>query len=88
MTVFWARASQDAPTSPTTSDSGDHQIGTILAFRGCIASGDPWDVTSGGADTVQDTAGVIGGDTTTVVEIGVKACMDTYGNLILEVLRG
>ena len=27
-------------------------------------------------------------DTTTVVEIGVTACMDTYGNLILEVPRG
>src|SRR3990167_1041205 len=26
LTVFWARASQNSPTSPTTNDSGDHQL--------------------------------------------------------------
>ena len=44
LTVFWARASQNTPTSPTTSDSGDHQLAIILAFRGVITSGNPWDV--------------------------------------------
>lgn len=48
LTVFWARASQDTPTSPTTSDSGDHQLAVILAFRGVITSGNPWDVVATG----------------------------------------
>jgi len=65
LTVFWARASQDAPTSPTTSDSGNMQQGRIIAISGCIASGDPTD------DTASDTNfGTISfpGVTTTVAD--------------------
>lgn len=68
LTVFWTRASQNTPTSPTTSDSGDHQIGRMIAVSGCIATGNPWDVTSGGVDnTTTNTSISVTGDTTTVV---------------------
>lgn len=77
LTVFWARASQDTPTSPTTSDSGDHQIGHIIAFVGVIQSGDPWDVTSGGTEAVEDTTVSITGDSTTVVDCLVAAILAT-----------
>lgn len=55
LTVFWARASQASPTSPTTSDSGDHQLGRIIAVRGCITTGNPWDITAGSVEATSDT---------------------------------
>lgn len=75
LTVFWARASQDTPTSPTSNDSGDHQTGVILAFRGCIATGNPWDAAVGSAEAVSDTSGSISGLTTTVADCLVVAAM-------------
>ena len=77
LTVFWARASQDAPTSPTTSDSGNHQLGRIIAISGVRTSGNPWDVTSGGVNTTSDTSGVITGDTTTLADCLIVAIMAT-----------
>lgn len=45
LAVFWARASQNFPTSPTTNDTGNHQNGQILAYRGGKTSGNPWNTT-------------------------------------------
>lgn len=85
LTVFWARASQNSPTSPTTSDSGDHQLAVIAAFSGCITSGDPWDVTSPGTDSTSNTSFAVPGDTTTVADCLVVAVatadfQNAYGN--------
>lgn len=64
ITVFWRRVTL-TESAPTVADPGDHAIGQILAFRGCVTSGDPWDVTSG--DTGASSTSVsIPGDTTTV----------------------
>lgn len=65
--VFWSRYN-GTQGDPTTSDSGDHQIGAILAFRGCIASGDPWDVSSSGSKTSASTTVAVAGATTTVAD--------------------
>lgn len=64
LTVFWSRYN-GTQGNPTTSDSGDHQIGAICAYRGIVTTGDPWDVTSGDVDTASDTSGSIPGATTT-----------------------
>ena len=72
LTVFWSRYN-GTQGDPTTTDSGDVNEGVILAFRGCITTGDPWNVTSGGVDTVSDTSVVIPGDTTTVADCLVVA---------------
>ncbi len=53
LTAFYKRAGP-SESDPTTSDSGDHQTGRVYAFRNCIASGDPFDVTgstTGGVGT-------------------------------------
>lgn len=64
LSVFWKRAVV-AEAVPSITDPGDHAIGQILAFRGCISTGNPWDVTSG--DTGASSTSVsIPGDTTTV----------------------
>lgn len=47
-TWFWSRYN-GTQTAPTTNDSGSVNIGRIAAWRGCIATGDPHDVTAGGA---------------------------------------
>ena len=67
LSVFWSRYN-GTQTAPVTSDSGDHQVGAICAYSGVITTGDPWDVTSGGTDTVSDTSGSIPGATTTGVD--------------------
>jgi hypothetical protein len=65
LTVFWSRYN-GTQGNPTTSDSGDHQAGRIIAIRGAAASGNPWDVTAGGVEAVSDTSASIPGATTTV----------------------
>jgi hypothetical protein len=66
ISVYWARASQDTPTSPTVAAPTNHQQGCIGAFIGCETSGDPWNVTSGGTEAGPDTSISVTGDTTTV----------------------
>jgi fibronectin type 3 domain-containing protein len=65
LTVFWSRYN-GTQGAPTVSDSGDHQIGRMIAIRGAAASGNPWDVTAGGVEATSDTSGSIPGATTTV----------------------
>jgi hypothetical protein len=64
ISVFWKRATS-TETAPTVTDPGDHAVAKILAFRNCVGSGDPWDVTAG--DTGSSSTSVsIPGDTTTL----------------------
>ena len=65
LTAFWSRYN-GTQGAPTTSDSGNHQAGRIIAIRGAVASGNPWDVTAGGVEAASDTSGSIPGTTTTV----------------------
>ncbi|MEK7488154.1 MAG: hypothetical protein AAB598_02425, partial [Patescibacteria group bacterium] len=56
LTAFWARASQYNPTSPTTADSGNHQLARMIAFRGAIQTGNPWDVIATDVENTSDTS--------------------------------
>ena len=76
LTVFWSRYN-GTQGNPTTSDSGNHQLGRITAFRGAAASGNPWDVTAGGVESTSDTSGAIPGTTTTVSNTLVVAIIAT-----------
>jgi hypothetical protein len=76
LTVFWSRYN-GTQGDPTTSDSGNHQLGRIIAFRGAVASGNPWNVTAGSVDTTADTTGDIPGETTTVVNTLIVAAIAT-----------
>jgi hypothetical protein len=66
LTVFWHRYNSASPPATTTSDSGDHQIARIIAIRGCITSGDPFNITGGSSDATSSTSATIPGVTTTV----------------------
>jgi len=80
LSVFWKRATA-TETAPTVTDPGDHAIAQILAFRGCIATGDPWNVTSGDVAASASTSVSIPGDTTTLdnclVVLAVSNATDT-----------
>jgi hypothetical protein len=76
LTVFWSRYN-GTQGNPTTSDSGNHQLGRITAFRGAAASGNPWNVTAGGVESTSDTSGAIPGTTTTVGNTLVVAIIAT-----------
>jgi len=76
LTVFWSRYN-GTQGPPTTTDSGNHQAGRIIAIRGCVTSGDPWDVTAGGVESTADTSGAIPGATTTVANTLVVAAIAT-----------
>lgn len=65
LSVFWKRSTA-SESAPTVVDVGDHLYGRILAFRGCLASGNPWNITSGNTDANLTTAVSITGATTTL----------------------
>jgi hypothetical protein len=54
LTIRWRRA-VGGDAAPSVPDSGDHQIARIIGFSGCPTSGDPWDVTLFGSESVSDT---------------------------------
>lgn len=64
LAVYWSRY-DGSQTAPTLADSGNHTVGRILAFRGCIASGSPFDVSAGATDGTSNTSGSVPGATTT-----------------------
>lgn len=47
ISAFWRRATSSAMASPVTADSGNHQHGFIVTFRGCIGNGNPYDASGG-----------------------------------------
>ncbi|OHB41610.1 MAG: hypothetical protein A2Y13_03960 [Planctomycetes bacterium GWC2_45_44] len=76
LTAFWSRYN-GTQGAPTASDSGNHQLGRMIAIRGAVASGNPWDVTAGGVEAVSDTSGSISGATTTVTNTLVVTAIAT-----------
>lgn len=64
--VWWKRAASASEGAVTVPDSGDHQMARIFAFRNCIATGDPWDVTTTGNKTTASTTATVPAVTTTV----------------------
>ena len=49
----------------------------MIAIRGAVSSGDPWDVTAGGTEAASDTSGSIAGATTTVANTLVVTAIAT-----------
>lgn len=64
LTAYWRRVVSLSEGTTFTNDPGDHACAIILGFRGCVATGDPFEVL--GADTlaVASTAISIPGGTT------------------------
>lgn len=54
LTLYWCRATSSSMPSPTVADISDFQMAKIFVFRGCAATGNPYDVT---ASAVNNTYG-------------------------------
>jgi len=63
--VIW-RLYDGVFTAPALGDSGDHNIGRMIAIRGCPTTGVPWDVVATATEAVSDTTATFPGVTTTV----------------------
>lgn len=63
VTSFWRRYNGSGG-NPTVADNGEFNVAQILAFRGCVGTGDPWDevLTDGDND---------GGNTMLLDQLGV-----------------
>lgn len=66
LTVYWCRATSSSMASPVIQDPGDHAIASLFTVRGCVAAGDPIDVTAG--TTGNGTSVSVPGATTTGVD--------------------
>lgn len=68
LTAFWKRVGPVPANevAPQITDPGDHAFAVIVAYRGCIDTGDPWDVANGDVAAGATTAVSIPGATTTV----------------------
>ncbi len=73
LTVCWKRATS-SESAPTVTDSGDHTFAVIAAFRGCITTGNPWDVTSGSTGNETDLS-ILGATTTVANTLVVLAAV-------------
>jgi hypothetical protein len=58
--VIW-RLYDGVFTAPSLGDSGDHNIGRMLAVRGCPTTGNPWDSVGVATEAVSDTTAVFPG---------------------------
>jgi len=68
VTRLWAiwRRIQAGDTAPTIADAGNHDIGRMIIVRGCVTTGNPWDVFTTSTELVADTSVSIPGVTTSV----------------------
>jgi hypothetical protein len=66
LSMFWLRVPLGGiVAAPTITDPGDHAVAKIRAYRNCIETGNPWDLTVG--NTAASGTGVsLPGGTTTV----------------------
>src|SRR5881396_135186 len=63
--VIWQRWDGVA-SAPSLGDSGDHNVGRMIAIRGCPVVGNPWNVVAAATEAVSDTSVTWPGVTTTV----------------------
>lgn len=75
LTAYWCRATSAAMSSPVVTDPGNHVYGQILTFRGCVATGDPWDVTAAAQKASASTSASAPAVTTTVANCLIVNCI-------------
>lgn len=74
LSVFWCRATSGAMASPVVADAGNYQLGVIVTFRGCVASGDPVDVSAPGTAASSTSVSVPGDISTQANDMVVAIC--------------
>lgn len=65
LNVWWSRWTTGQAASLTVTDTGDHQIGGIISFSGCVTTGNPFEGLSVNGSIGASTAGEFNEVTTT-----------------------
>jgi hypothetical protein len=85
--VIWALY-DGVMTAPSLGDSGDHNIGRMIAIRGCPTTGNPWDVVATAVESVSDTSATWPGVTTTVDDTLVLEIISTGADIASTTMVG
>jgi hypothetical protein len=64
--VWWKRATSSSEASIATGAPGDHLSARIYTFRGCVTTGNPWNVVTTGTKTTASLTATVPSLTTTV----------------------
>lgn len=67
LTVIWLRYT-GSETAASWGDAGNHNMGRIIAIRGCPTVGNPWNVVGVASSATSSTAASFPGATTTVAD--------------------
>jgi hypothetical protein len=78
--VIWRRY-DGVFTAPSLGDSGDHNVGRMIALRDCPTTGNPWDVAAAAVEAVSDTSATWPGVTTTIPDTLVLAIISTGADI-------
>lgn len=78
--VIWALY-DGVMTAPSLGDSGDHNIGQMIAIDGCPTTGNPWNVVATAVEAVSDTSATWPGVTTTVDDTLVLEIASTSADI-------
>lgn len=76
LSAIWHRA-VGGDTAPVIADVGNHQVGRMIVIRGCIATGNPWDVATATQELVADTSVSIASITTSLADCLILAMFST-----------
>lgn len=88
---FWRRAAGSSESDAAVADTGDYQHGLIVTFRGCVTTGDPWDIERGESNPSNTTSFSFSGDSTNIsdtlvvvaVGVGDDATLSGWANASL-----
>jgi hypothetical protein len=64
--VWWKRAASAAEAAVATGAGTDHVLARLYTFRGCVTTGNPWNVTTTGTKTTASTTATVPSLTTTL----------------------
>jgi hypothetical protein len=67
--VWWKRAASAAEAAVATGAATDHVAGRLYTFRGCVTTGNPWNVTTTGTKTTASTTATVPNLTTTLDDL-------------------
>jgi hypothetical protein len=78
--VIWRRY-DGVFTAPSLGDAGDHNVGRMIAIRGCPTAGNPWDVAASAVEATSDASATWPGVTTTVDDCLILEIISTGADI-------
>lgn len=76
LSALWRRI-QGGDTAQQIPTTGNHLIGRMAVFSGCVTTGNPWNLAIGSSELTADTTISVPGDTTTAADCMVCVAVGT-----------